>query len=100
MRVGGKPFARAVRTKSDVVMSSIDERMRRVRYAIVLNPSTSAGTSMCHTVPQPATGSSDEPNAEFKLTSTSWLNAATTKLGTEMPTITANMITTSGNRLR
>ena len=33
--------------------------MSRVRYAIVLKPSTSAGTSMCQTVPQPATGNSD-----------------------------------------
>ena len=34
------------------------------------------------------------------MTSVSWLSAATTKLGTEMPRITRNMMTMSGKRLR
>ena len=66
IRVGGRPLARAVRTKSELTISSIDERMSRVRYAIVLKPSTSAGTSMCQTVPQPATGSSERPNQRWR----------------------------------
>src|SRR3970040_1887253 len=100
MRVGGKPFARAVRTKSELVISSIEERISRVRYAIVLRPKTIDGTTMCQIVPQPATGKTDTPSEELRFTNTSGLSAATTKLGTEIPRITRNMMTTSGRRFR
>ena len=64
---------------------------------MVPRPSTMAGTSMCQIEPQPATGSTEKPNRLLRFTSVSWLKAATTKLGTEMPRITRNMMMKSGN---
>ena len=55
---------------------------------------------MCATVPQPATGSTEKPSTPLICTSSSWPKAANTKLGTEMPSITASMMSTSGSRLR
>ena len=74
--------------------------MSRVRNAIVPSPRTSDGVSMCIMLPQPATGSTVAPSVAFRFTKASWPNAANTKLGTEMPKITRNMIAMSGSRLR
>ena len=64
---------------------------------MVPRPRTIAGTSMCHTEPQPATGSTEKPNRLLMFTRVSWLSAATTKLGTEIPRITRNMMMKSGS---
>ena len=86
--------------KSELAISSIEERMRRVRNAMVPSPNTSDGTIMCCTVPQPATGNSVKPSQSFSSTTVNWPSAANTKLGTEIPRMTRNMITMSGRRLR
>lgn len=99
-RVAGRPLERAVRMKSELAISSIDERISRVRNAIVPRPRTIDGTIMCWTVPQPATGNNVKPSALLMLTTPSWPRAANTKLGTEMPRITRKTITMSGARLR
>ena len=70
--------------------------MSRVRNAMVPRPSTNDGAIMCESVPHPATGNMEMPKNAFILTSTSWPRAAKTKLGTEMPRMTRNMITISG----
>ena len=100
IRLAGRPLARAVRRKSALAISSMDERMSRVRKAIVPSPSTSAGTIMCETVPQPPTGKSVKPKAALRLTTPSWPSPANTKPGTDMPRITSSMMTMSGRRLR
>ena len=65
---------------------------------MVPSPSTSAGTSMCATLPQPATGSSDTPAQAFRRSSPSCASAASTKPGTEMHSTTRNITSASGQR--
>ena len=82
------------------MISNIEERISLVKNAMVPRPRTSDGTSICRTVPQPATGSTEKPTNPFKLTNASCPIAAITKLGTDIPRITRNMIITSGRRFR
>jgi hypothetical protein len=51
IRVGGSPFAFAVRMKSELMISSIDDRISLVRNAIVPRPRTIDGTIMCRVFP-------------------------------------------------
>ena len=78
----------------------MEERIKRVRKAMVPMPKTNAGTHICMMEPQPATGKIDVAVALLIKTMAIWDRAAKTKPGTDTPRITRNMMTISGSLLR